>query len=759
MPINLPGQDEKSEPRSTTIEEWGSLNTKANRPAIQPNEFSWIENFMPIGHGNMRTLRDKGSTVYTAGGGLEIISRFPFNLGAVSYVAVFLDDGSAVQVRTSDGATTTIGAAGSFFTPGDGIPCCSQYQSKYLLIGSTSSDDGYFIWDGTSLFQSGTLAPQVTLLSSGVGTTPYSSAPTVTAYGGTGSGATFTASISADGHVDDVVVSNPGSGYDHEDLVTLIFTGGGGSDQARATATVDTTKGGVTEVQITDGGSAYTSDVAVTFAGGGGTGARAVVSVLANGVIVSVTVVATGSGYTSAPTVGFTASAGSGATAIANVTRGQITAITVNSGGAGYKGAPDVSISFPNNGDFPVVQAEATAQVAAGVVSTITVTNPGAGYLSATVNLLGGNSSANATINIMPFGLKAATIETYQDVVWTAVDTKMTFSSPGSVSDFSTSNGGGSAPASDSFLRKEIIALKQANGFLYRMADSSINVISNVQTNTNGTTTFNNSNVDAQIGTAWRDTVIAFGRAILFMNPNGVYALYGGAAEKVSDALDGLFAKASFNTGQSGVTPTASVATIYGIRCACFLFTTTDPFTNTLRDIIAMWDGQKWWCASQTVDVVGVAPEEINSVLTAWGDDGTNLFKLFQDTSDTLEKIFQTKLVSTPGYNIYKQANRGYVVAENNSSTAASIDLMIDNEIQPGVTNTVLMSSSLVFVGTSPITFVGTSAITWTVGGLSIQGFQTSSYGRMFGWTGITTAPDLTMISLTLLDRDYGPYG
>lgn len=752
--VNLPGQDQTQEPRSTTIEEWGSLNTKAQRPAIQPNEFSWVENFMPIGHGNMRTLRDKGSTVYTAGGGLTIITRFPYNFGATSYVAVFLSNGSAVQVRTSDGATTTIGAAGTFYTAGGDIPCCNQYESKYLLIGSTITANAYFVWDGTSLFKSGTLAPQVVMTYGGGN---YASAPTVTAFGGTGSGATFSATVT-NSVVTDVAVTNPGSGYLIDEKVKLIFNGGGSDTQARATATISTT-GGVSRIDVTAGGSNYTSDVHITFAGGGGAGAEAVVSVLVNGVVTSVTVTKPGSGYTSAPTPTFVATAGAGATAVAKITRGQITAITVNSGGSGYTGAPTVTISSPDDSDFPTIQAEAIANLAAGAVSAVAVTNPGAGYLTAQVELLAGNKAANAQVTIMPFGLKATSIETYQDVVWTSVDTKTTFSAPGSVSVFSTAAGGGSAPATDSFLRKKIVALKQANGFLYRMADSSINVISNVQTSSFGTTTFNNSNVDAQIGTAWRDTVLAFGRAILFMNPNGVYALYGGAAEKVSDALDGLFAKASFNTGQSGLVPTAAVATIYGIRCACFLFTTTDPFTNTLRDIIAMWDGQKWWCASQGVDVLGIAPEEINSVLTAWGDDGTHLFRLFQTTSSSLQKVFQTKLVSNPGYNIVKQANRGYIVAENNSGGETNVDLLIDTEIQPGLATTVMLSSSLVFVGSGPISFIGVTPIIWTSGGLSIQGFGASAYGRMLGWTGITTASDLTMISLTLLDVDYAPYG
>lgn len=757
--VNLPGQDKGQEPRSTTIEDWGSLNTKAQRPAIQPNEFSWIENWMPIGHGNMRTLPAEGAPIYTATGGHTIINMVPYNLGAVTYVAVFLSDGSAVQVRTSDGATTTIGVAGTFYAGGD-IPATSQYQSKYLLIGSTISTSAYWVWDGTALYGAGTIAPQVTIINGG---SKYTSAPTVTAFSsGAGTGATFTATVS-NGAVTTITPSAAGSGFAINDHIQLIISGGGSDTQARAHGTIDSTKGGIVQIDVTNGGSAYTNDVHITFSGGGGTGAAAVVSTATNGVIVSITVTSPGSGYTSAPTVTFVATGGTGATAVARVVRGQLTAITLDSGGTGYDGAPTVVITSPDDTSFPVIQATATALVSGGAVTSFTIVNPGAGYLTVGIDLEGGNDAANAIASLMPFGLQATSMETYNNSVWTAVGTKMSFSAPGSVSDFSTVAGGGSAPATDSFLRAKIVQLKQANGFLYRMADSSINVISNVQTSATGTTTFSNQNVDAQIGTAWRDSAVAFGRAIVFANPNGVYALYGGAAEKVSDSLDGLFAKASFNTGQSGVTPTAAVATIFGIRVYMLLFTTTDPYSKTLRNIVAMWDGQKWFCCSQLATLKLVAPAEINSILQTWATDGTRLYMAFQVQSDDLPKVFQTKLVAGSGYNIYKQANRGYFVAENNAAEAALINFAIDTDATNGPVTPITMTSDLVFLGaaSAPITFVGAGgvAIDWNVGSLGVVGFSTSAYGRMLGWTVTTMASDLTMISLTMLERDYASYG
>jgi hypothetical protein len=756
--IQVPGQRKDGDPpKAESLEDWGTLNTKANRPAIAQGEFAWNENWMPVGKGNLRTLYAEGSATYTATGSLTIILHFPYNLGTTSYVAIFLSDGSAVQVAVATFVATTIGAAGTFYSTGGDLPACSQYESKYLLIASTVATSAYWAWDGTSLYGSGTLAPQVTVTNSGTG---YTGAPTVTAFGGSGSGATFSATVS-EGSVSLINITDPGSGYVLGDNVRLIVSGGGSDTQARAHATVDSTQGGVGEVNLTAGGSSYTNDVHITFSGGAGTGAAAVVSSSSNGVLTSITVTNPGSGYTSAPTVTFVATGGSGATAVANVVRGQITALTVDDGGSGYTGAPQVVITPPDDDIFPTIQAVATALVSGGVVTGFTITSPGAGYTNAGIDLLGGNNAANASTTIMPFGLQATAIETYNDSVWTSVGTKMTFSSPGSVSNFSTVKGGGSSPATDAFLRDRIVALRQANGFLYRLADSSINVVSNVQTSASGITTFSNQNVDSQIGTAWRDSVVAFGRAIVFANPNGVYALYGGAAEKVSDALDGLFAKATFNIGGSGVIPTAAVATLFGIRVYMLLFTTVDPFTNTKRNIVAMWDGQKWFCATQLAVLTSISPEEIDSILTAWGSDGTHLYRMFQTPSSDLQKVFQTKLNLSDGPHLYKQANRGYLVAENNASAEAMIDMSIDNEQGLGAANVVSVSQFLRFVGSGPIQFIGAGGanLNFTVGGLQISGFQTSAYGRMLGWTVTTNATDVTVISLTMLYRDYAVYG
>lgn len=751
--VPLPGQTEKEQAQAYLIEKFGSLNTKATRPGIGDEEFSWIENFMPIGDSNMRTLYAEDEDIYTAPDGLTIIFSYPFNIGLDSFIAVFLDDGTAVQVDVSDGSTIDISSTpGTFWTSGD-LPACSQWQSKFLLIASTVSDNAYWIWDGASLYGSGTLSPDVTLTSSGRG---YTSAPTVTAYGGTGTGATFTATVD-NGAVTDVKVTDPGSGYLFQENVVLAFSGGGSDNGAAATATINAAVGGVSSVVVTSPGSGYTTASVITFTGGGGTGAQAVISGAVDGQITQITVINPGTGYTSAPTVA--ATVGTGLAANATIIKGQVSAITVATGGTGYDTPPLVTVT----GDG--VGALATATVVAGVVTAVVVTEAGIGYTEASVSFAGGNDAATATVTLMPFGVKGTTIETYQSHVWIANGTTVQFTAPGSTSVFATSQGGGAYAATESFLRSRITRLIQSNGFLYQYGDSSINVVSNVQTvGTPPTTSFSNSNVDPQTGTAWRDSVAAFGRALVFANPTGVYALYGGAAEKVSGPLDGLFSAASFNTGQDGVTPTASVAILFGIRVYMLLFTTTDPYTNTLRDIMCIWDGQKWFVGSQIKPPIALSTQEINSDLATYGCDGTTLYKLYQTPSDTLQKVWQTKLRADPGYIIIKQVNRLYLLSQSNTDQPADVFVYIDTERGLGGAGqaTEFNAGQLIFVGNDgiPITWIGAGGdeLTWATGGLTLTGYTVSDFGKLIGFTGTTLSPDVTIISLMALWREYAPY-
>jgi len=430
-------------------------------------------------------------------------------------------------------------------------------------------------------------------------------------------------------------------------------------------------------------------------------------------------------------------------------------------GGSGYDAPPEITIV----GDG--VGAEGVATLSAGAVNAITITNPGYGYTSAAILFSSNNNAATATVTLMPQSVKGNTVETYQSRVWVANDTTVSFSAPASVSNFSTSAGGGSYAATESFLRNRITRMIQSSGFLYQIADSSINVISNVSTSGDPpATTFNNANIDPQVGCPWRDTVQAFGRALVFANTSGVYALYGGAAEKVSGALDGLFSNATFNTGAAGgVTPTAGVGTIFGIRCYFISFTTINPYTEEQETILCGWDGQRWFVATQETTPVFVGTEEIDSELTVWGNDGEVLFPLFQTPSDDLEKIFQTKLRADPAILYYKQANRLYIMAETFTESPPTFELSYDTERGQGSLTSVLVGGAAIdwvneSGGQIQFTGAGGANIYFRTSGLSIFGYSTSAYGLLIGITGVTSASDCRVLQLTaLLAPQYALYG
>jgi len=569
--------------RLIQMREWAGMNTKDARPAIADNEASWQENLIPFGNGGLRATGDVGTALYTAAGGRTISCFFPFNIGATAYHAVFLDNGTAVQVRISDGATTNISSTPGTFI-GSSWPGCSQWGSQYLLIVGNASANGYWIWDGAHLFGAGTLAPTITVTAGGSG---YSSAPTVSASGGSGSGATFTATVSA-GAVVSIKVNNPGSGYVAGDTITIGFSGGGGSG-------------------------------------------------------------ATATGY------------------------------------------------------------------------------------------------------IMPFGLSGTAIEVFNSHVWIFNNATGVLSEPGVVDNFATAGGGGAFSSTDSLLKVAYTAARQANGYLYPYGDSSVSVISNVQTSGSpASTTFNLNNTEPQHGTPWRDSVQAFGRALFYANPTGIYAMYGGTAEKISEKFDGVFASASLPlTGL--VLPSAAVSTIYSLTVYLLLLTITDPFTGQTRPAMLAWDGRHAFMLSQSKTLTYIATQTTYSQPQAWGTDGTSLYKLFAQASTGLTKKLQTKLYDVGNFMENKQALWFGSHIVDNSGGGYTITDEFDTE------NT---SSILTLQGGTPFTWVNNSgqtftwqnnsaqAFTWGTAGVGLVNMGIMSVaGRLIGLVETSTSLDFTIVA------------
>ena len=172
--------------------------------------------------------------------------------------------------------------------------------------------------------------------------------PTVTFGAAPSGGATATGTTTMRTEVARLIFSNLGSGYTSAPTVT-IDPPPAGSGGTQATVTVAVQSGSIYTYTMGNRGSGYslTSPPAVTFSGGGGSGAAARPDV-AQRRVTGVTITNPGSGYTSAPTVTFQTSTGGGSPVTATgsaVLRTEVTSVTVTNRGSGYPSPPAVTIT------------------------------------------------------------------------------------------------------------------------------------------------------------------------------------------------------------------------------------------------------------------------------------------------------------------------------------------------------------------------------------------------------------------------------
>lgn len=746
----------------------GPMNQTDSRLFIDDREIFYAQNMLRIGNGRYRSLWDIDVPLFNAPAGKTIVSFFWFNIGSTYYCAIFYSDGTADQIDVN-GVSSVISSVANTFYQGSGtpLPGCTQTGSSLLLIANNNTSNDYWIWDSSLLYGAGTLAPIPTLTDAGQN---YISNPTVTVYGGSGTGASLSARVS-DGHVVAVDISNPGSGWGAADIVQVRFQGGGSDDSPVLTTSMPATS--VNQIIVLAGGVGYTSAPTVNLTGGGGSGATATATV-SGGKITDIAVTAGGSGYTSPPTVSFSGGGGSGAQATAtlqpqgigsiNIVDGSgnfggvptltikggggfgatatavmsgpapLSGFKVTNGGSGYTSFPTITITDGGSGSGATAQgvfnagvltditlltagtdytspsvaitggggsgATADAIIGGGAIASATVDNPGFNYVTnpAVIVQTGLNNAAAATVELMPFGISGTSIENFQGRVFVGppaitgpghLPNAGTFavSAPASLVDFATTDGGLLFTTTDRFLRAKYTSFRQSNGYLYPFGDSSIAVISNVQTGGSPTqTTFTYQNIDPQTGTLWRDSQQDFARTILFANPFGVFGLYGGAVTKVSQKLERIFQNAILPDVQwpedgKPLVPSSAVANLYNMKAYILLLEITNPLTGTPQTAMLVWNEHDWCVATSQVDLKYIGAREIASQLTAWGTDGLHLYQLFAQPNDMLEKIIASKLYGAEQAILTKQILAAYAQAVDLSGAGVTLDLILESEM------------------------------------------------------------------------------
>tara|TARA_B100000614_G_scaffold21360_2_gene17033 strand:+ start:8762 stop:28573 length:19812 start_codon:yes stop_codon:yes gene_type:complete len=194
------------------------------------------------------------------------------------------------------------------------------------------------------------------------------------------------------GGITSVDIVNAGTGYDAASKPLIEISGGGGSGAAASVVV----NGSLFSVDVTAGGSGYTSSPLVSIVGGGGFGATAT-AVITNGIVSKILVETPGQGYTSAPTVSISGGNGTGATATAEV-RGPIQSINVDAAGSSYTSSPNIKL---NSGEGAVAQPI----IINGRIVSIAIIASGNGYTSPPKIIINGDGyGAVAKATIGTFG-------------------------------------------------------------------------------------------------------------------------------------------------------------------------------------------------------------------------------------------------------------------------------------------------------------------------------------------------------------------
>ena len=290
------------------IKQFKTVNTKANRTAIDETEFSWLENAMPVGYSNLKITGQRSAITNSGGNAVVFSANVTYfnsvNLGLNDYVVAFKDDGSAEAFNLQSKTLVTVANAGKFSNSGISI---NQWKNQEMLI--IDPDKGYYVWDGNNTVFVGSVG-QLALIDGGSG---YTAAPSVVLSAPNDANGIQAVAVStvSNNVVTSITLTEAGSGYTQ--APTVSFYGGGGSG-ANAVASIVTFATGTVSIAVTNPGDSFTSAPIVNISGGGGTGAAATAVVRGNA-LATIVMTNPGTGYTNSANLVVNLSGGGGSNA------------------------------------------------------------------------------------------------------------------------------------------------------------------------------------------------------------------------------------------------------------------------------------------------------------------------------------------------------------------------------------------------------------------------------------------------------------
>ena len=136
------GQPKARKKENIVVKDFGGINTKADRTAIKNNEFAWLENVMPLGHGNLKWVPGISASTVTFSGTVAY-EQFVDILN-IPYVIHVFSDGSSIARRIDTNANVTVAAAAALTSSTQ----IAQWQNTQALFIDPTK--GYGHWDGTT---------------------------------------------------------------------------------------------------------------------------------------------------------------------------------------------------------------------------------------------------------------------------------------------------------------------------------------------------------------------------------------------------------------------------------------------------------------------------------------------------------------------------------------------------------------------------------------------------------------------------------
>jgi hypothetical protein len=318
-----------------------------------------------------------------------------------------------------------------------------------------------------------------------------------------------------------------------------------------------------------------------------------------------------------------------------------------------------------------------------------------------------------ATIAALPAGGSA--IAVYNQMVWIASKRLLNYSAATQFWQFSSAAGGGWTGLIDPTLKSDVQALFAANGYLYLFGETSIDAISDVYypvDPSNGqqltTPSFTKLNLSAIIGTDQPETIMVYGRLVIFANRLGVWSLYGTNVQSISafdpnnmylSSISGTWQYLDFNRkwltlgwspgGSREIqtfqkTSAGQVQTNALLNAGFLVWRLGDPIFPD-GPVILMWQqdaaGSKWWSLDYSLygELSHIVMALVNYQPALFGYIDNKLHQLVADPTSAPPARIMTALWDMEDPLTDKQAIRaGVRLTVQGSPTALGVNINMD---------------------------------------------------------------------------------